>query len=120
MARVTLSIDNGPDPERTPLALDVLRRRQVSASFFVLGRLLAEPENLRLAERARADHTWSHQVPFGSNDAPDAIERELEATERLIGPLAHRKRWFRPFGSGGALDARLLSIALVDHLVAHR
>jgi peptidoglycan/xylan/chitin deacetylase (PgdA/CDA1 family) len=124
VARVTLTIDNGPDPEITPRVLDVLARRGARASFFVLGRSLADPQRRRCAERAHAEghwignHTFTHEVPFGRNEAPDAVDREVVATERLIGDLAHPDRLFRPFGSGGHLDDRLLSRSLVSHLVA--
>jgi len=122
MARVTLTIDNGPDPDVTPRLLDVLKRRGVRASFFVLGRSLADPALRRIAERARdeghwiGNHTWSHAVPFGENDDPLAVTSEVVRTEALIGDLAHPDRFFRPFGGGGHLDARLLSRDLVAHL----
>lgn len=125
MARVTLTLDNGPDPEVTPRVLDVLRRRAVRASFFVLGRALADPRRRRVAERAHAEghwignHTWSHRVPFGDDDAPDAVERELVRTQACLGDLAHPDRLFRPFGGGGHLDRRLLSRDLVAHLERH-
>lgn len=127
MARVTLSIDNGPDPEITPAVLDVLARREVAARFFVVGRRLAEAAGRRTVERASAEghwignHSYSHEVPFGRNDSPRVIAEEVEATQALLGPLAHQDRLFRPFGGdGGALDDRLLSRDLVDHLEARR
>lgn len=36
--RVSLTFDDGPNPRATPLILDTLRREQVHATFFVLGR----------------------------------------------------------------------------------
>ena len=39
-------------------------------------------------------------------------------TQELIGPLTHPSRWFRPFGGGGQLDARLLSRAALERLRA--
>ena len=126
MARVTLSFDNGPHPELTPRILDVLARRRVPASFFVLGSAMAVPEKRLAAERAHAEghwignHTYHHAVPFGVNEDEDAVEKEVVATDRLIGELAHDDRFFRPFGGGGHLDERLLSRALVEHLVAGR
>jgi peptidoglycan/xylan/chitin deacetylase (PgdA/CDA1 family) len=123
VSRVTLSFDNGPDPRVTPGVLEVLARRGVRASFFVLGRALADPRCRAIAERAHAEghwignHTFSHRVPFGVNPAAGAAESEVGATQRLIGRLAHPDRPFRPFGAGGRLDRRLLSRALVDYLV---
>lgn len=35
---VSLTFDDGPNPRATPLILDVLKREQVRATFFVLGR----------------------------------------------------------------------------------
>ena len=35
---VSITFDDGPNPQATPLILDVLRREQVRATFFVLGR----------------------------------------------------------------------------------
>ena len=58
MARVTLSFDNGPHPELTPRILDVLARRRVPASFFVLGSAMAVPEKRLAAERAHAEGHW--------------------------------------------------------------
>jgi len=44
MGDVALSFDNGPDPAVTPMVLDVLARRGVKASFFVLGPLLVRSQ----------------------------------------------------------------------------
>ena len=37
MFDLTLSFDNGPEPEITPGVLNVLSRRGVRATFFVIG-----------------------------------------------------------------------------------
>ena len=37
-ATVSITFDDGPNPRATPLILDVLKREQVRATFFVLGR----------------------------------------------------------------------------------
>src|SRR5262245_36917907 len=50
--RITLTFDNGPDPEVTPQVLDVLARADVKASFFVLGHKLQHPARRAAAERA--------------------------------------------------------------------
>ncbi|MGH7865121.1 MAG: polysaccharide deacetylase family protein [Candidatus Binataceae bacterium] len=125
MGKVTLSFDNGPHPEVTPAVLDVLAKRQVRASFFVIGARLESAGNLRLAERAAADghwignHSFSHEVPLGTDTRADAVEREIVATQTLIGRLAHEPKLFRPFGGGGKLGKHLLSRPAVEHLTAH-
>ncbi len=125
MSTVALSFDNGPDPEVTPLVLDVLARRGVKASFFVLGMHLASRERMKFAERAAAEghrignHSFTHRVPLGNDPAPDAVEREIGATERLLGSLAQNPKLFRPFGGGGKIGPHLLSPAAVDHLVSN-
>ena len=126
MGEVALSFDNGPDPEVTPMVLDVLARRGVKASFFVLGMHLASRERMKLAERAAAEghrvgnHSYTHRVPLGLDTAPEAVEREIGATERVLGGLAQSPKLFRPFGGGGKIGPHLLSPAAVDHLVANR
>jgi peptidoglycan/xylan/chitin deacetylase (PgdA/CDA1 family) len=125
MSTVTLSFDNGPHPEVTPVVLDVLARRAIRASFFVLGANLDALGGMRLAERAAADghlignHSWSHKIPLGEDERPDAVEREIAATERKLGALAGARRLFRPFGRGGKIGPHLLSPAARDYLVGN-
>jgi len=122
--RITLTFDNGPTPETTPMVLDTLARRGVRAVFFVLGRRLENPALRDLAARAKdeghivGNHTYSHARQFGDMAAPaDAID-EIDRTQTLLGDLAGPERLFRPYGRGGALDRRLLSAVAVDHLKA--
>jgi peptidoglycan/xylan/chitin deacetylase (PgdA/CDA1 family) len=121
--RVTLSFDNGPEPEVTPGVLDLLRARGLRATFFVLGQKLAA--HRAIAERAHAEghwignHTWSHAGPLG--EAPDAAaEAEIARTQEAIGALSHPDRLFRPQGGGGALGHHLLSGAALDLLTRGR
>jgi peptidoglycan/xylan/chitin deacetylase (PgdA/CDA1 family) len=125
MTRVSLSFDNGPDPDVTPAVLDVLRDRGVTAQFYVLGKHLADPRCRRLVERARdeghpvGNHSFSHAVPLGWDRRPDAALAEIAATEALLAPLVPGPRRFRPFGAGGALGRHLLSHRAVEYLVMH-
>jgi len=115
--KVTLTFDNGPWPGVTEQVLDTLAARHLRSTFFVVGNELRKSRPL--AERAVAEghwignHTMTHSVPLG--DGADPVE-EIEATQALIGDLAHASRWFRPFGRGGVLDDRLLSADAVAHL----
>lgn len=125
MFDLTLSFDNGPTPDVTPLVLDVLARRGVKSTFFVIGEKLAHGNNRALSERAHAEghwignHTWSHSLPFGLM-TPDAANAEFDRTQAAIGPLAHPHRYFRPYGQGGNLDNRLLSRPVLDHLARQK
>jgi len=122
-ARVTLSFDNGPHPDVTPQVLDLLAARGARAHFFVLGKHLDDPARRRLVERARDDghlignHSFSHSAPLGRDTRPDAVEREIAATEALLADLAPGPRRFRPAGGGGVLGPHLLSRRAVDYLV---
>src|SRR5262245_26379183 len=61
---VALTFDDGPTPTRTPRLLDILREKNVRATFFVIGRRVEEsPEIVRRAQAEGhliATHTWSH------------------------------------------------------------
>lgn len=120
MTTITLSFDNGPDPDVTPQVLDTLRRHDLKASFFVLGDKLRDRR--KLTERAHAEghwignHTFNHIVPLGMSAESGVAVREIADTEALIGALAHERRFFRPFGGGGLLDGRLLNREAFAHL----
>jgi len=118
---LTLSFDNGPDPEATPRVLDVLAARGLRASFFVVGEALRE--HRALAERAHAEghwignHTLTHPRPLGESGVAVC---EIEAAQAELGALAHPDRLFRPSGAGGAIEPGLLSTAAVEALTAGR
>ncbi len=122
---VTLSFDNGPDPDVTPRVLEILRRRGIAATFFVVGQRLRDAACHALAARAHAEghwignHSFTHQGPLGARRDPGHAAAEIAATEALIGPLAHPDRLFRPVGGGGRLGPHLLSAEAAAHLAAH-
>ncbi len=126
MFDLTLSFDNGPEPDVTPSVLDVLAALNIRTTFFVIGSKLQDPERRALSERAREEghwignHTYTHSVPLGERPEPDIAAHEIGRTEALIGDLAHPNRFFRPFGGGGNLDKRLLKASVVDYLVEGR
>jgi peptidoglycan/xylan/chitin deacetylase (PgdA/CDA1 family) len=123
---LTLSFDNGPEPDVTPVVLDALARRDIKTTFFVIGEKIADPVRRRLAERAHdeghwiGNHTYTHSTPLGRLHGNDVADREVGRTQQTIGSLAHPNRWFRPFGGGGNLDEGLLRPQVVSHLVSGR
>ena len=120
MFDLTLTFDNGPDPEATPLVLDTLKQRRIRSTFFVIGKRLEV--HRALTERAAAEghwvgnHTYTHSGPLGARRAPGLAESEIGQTQKLIGPLAHPHRYFRPQGGGGKRGPHLLSADAVDFL----
>lgn len=123
MKRVTLTFDNGPDPDVTPRVLDLLRHEKVPSHFFVLGRHVAHDWGRDLVVRARdeghivSNHSYTHEVPLGEDPGPGAVAREIAGTEALLAPLALGARRFRPFGGGGKIGPHLFSPDAVRHLV---
>jgi peptidoglycan/xylan/chitin deacetylase (PgdA/CDA1 family) len=120
MFDLTLTFDNGPDPDATPLVLDTLKRRGVRSTFFVIGKNLAK--HRALVERAAAEghwignHTYTHSGPLSARHEAKLTEREIGDTQKLLGSLAHPHRYFRPQGGGGKLGPHLLSAEAADLL----
>ena len=112
--RVTLTFDNGPTPGVTAFVLDELGARDLHATFFVIGSKLLTTDGQALVERAHAEghwignHTLTHTTPLGSLTDPADVDREIDGAQSLLGDLAHPDRLFRPYGSGGVIDRRLL------------
>jgi peptidoglycan/xylan/chitin deacetylase (PgdA/CDA1 family) len=123
---LTLTFDNGPDPEVTPYVLDILREHGILTTFFVIGSKLARAQDWAIAAHAHAqghwvgNHTWSHSVPFGMHKDRDFAIAEITRTEEAIGGLSHARRYFRPYGEGGQLGPHLLSPLAVDELRKRR
>ena len=83
---VALTFDDGPHKENTPRLLDILKKRGVKATFFVVGQCAAEfPE---IMQRINADghelanHSWSH--PQLSKMAEGSVSDQLERTHQAV------------------------------------
>jgi peptidoglycan/xylan/chitin deacetylase (PgdA/CDA1 family) len=96
---VALTFDDGPDPVFTPRLLDLLREKQVQATFFVVGqRAQRHPEIVRRAwEEGHliGNHTWSHRNLFCFL-TPGRLRSEIEAGSDAIQQCRGvRPRYFR-------------------------
>jgi peptidoglycan/xylan/chitin deacetylase (PgdA/CDA1 family) len=124
MTTITLTFDNGPDPEVTPLVLRTLRKHDVRSTFFVIGEKLRDRRHL--SEMAQAEghwignHTYNHLIPLGHCRENGIAKQEIERTESLLGNLAHPRLFFRPFGNGGHLGSGLLNREALAYLQASR
>jgi peptidoglycan/xylan/chitin deacetylase (PgdA/CDA1 family) len=120
---VTLSFDNGPEPDVTPGVLDTLAKHSIKASFFVMGRKVGTAGGRALAARASAEghwignHTYSHTQPLGELDRAAAL-REFEQAEESLAWLHQTPKLFRPYGREGRLGKHLLHPAVVERLVS--
>jgi peptidoglycan/xylan/chitin deacetylase (PgdA/CDA1 family) len=96
---VALTFDDGPDPSSTPAFLDLLDKRQVRATFFFLGFMLAEApwlgRDIAAAGHEVALHGWSHRclVARGPRATYDDLARGFEAVAEVTGVPP---RWWRP------------------------
>jgi len=109
---VALTFDDGPDPEVTPLLLDLLDRHSVPATFFVTGERAAQhPSILRdILSRGHTigNHSY-HHFPFLMLKGMRTLRREIETTQSVLAgfgivPLAFRP----PVGITNALLWRVL------------
>ncbi|MDD3363571.1 MAG: polysaccharide deacetylase family protein [Syntrophomonas sp.] len=96
---VTLTFDDGPTPEITPIILDVLDRHQVIATFFVIGeKALRYPELIKLIQ-ARGHHIGAHsqQHRFAWFMSPWETWRNWEECIAALEQLTGKKVvWVRP------------------------
>ena len=112
--RLTLTFDNGPSPAVTDHVLDVLGAHRALAIFFVIGTKFDTIEGRALTDRARQEghlignHTWSHSTPLGALDSIEAVDAEIDRAQAALGDLVEPQRLFRPYGSGGVIDDRLI------------
>lgn len=85
---VWLTIDDGPDPDETPPILDVLGKFEAKATFFCIGRRVAEePALARTMAGAGHDlqnHTFSHPASTFWAASPRRAHREIELGSAAI------------------------------------
>ena len=86
---IALTFDDGPHPQWTPRLLDLLAKRGMRATFFVIGRLaLAHPHLVRriVAEgHALGNHTWTHSNP--ARTGWKQFHREVRRTRSVLEEL---------------------------------
>jgi cellulose synthase/poly-beta-1,6-N-acetylglucosamine synthase-like glycosyltransferase/spore germination protein YaaH/peptidoglycan/xylan/chitin deacetylase (PgdA/CDA1 family) len=97
--KLALSFDDGPDPHWTPKILDILKEKQVPASFFVIGEEAAKSPRLLQREYTEGhsigNHTYTH--PVFDEISPTQLRWELNITQRLIeSTLGVKSILFRP------------------------
>jgi peptidoglycan/xylan/chitin deacetylase (PgdA/CDA1 family) len=118
---VALTFDDGPDPVYTPKLLDLLREKNVKATFFVVGKRADQyPEVVRRAwaeGHLVANHTWSH-YPLFCFLMPRRLRAEIErGTESIRRSCGFRPRFFRsPVGMRHPLLGPYLQDAGLEYI----
>jgi len=97
--RVALTYDDGPSPGVTDIILKELDRRQLKATFFMIGKKVrAYPSLARevaAAGHELANHTFTH--PSLSRLSNDQVISELRQCQEAIGEVTGQEPvWFRP------------------------
>lgn len=99
--RVSLTFDDGPDPESTPRVLDILSAHHVTASFFLVGERAARSPSLvrRIVEAGHdlGNHGWSHRSLWlaGPRGTADEVRRGHHTLGEIAGapPRFYRPAW---------------------------
>lgn len=110
--RLALTFDDGPHPKHTPQLLDILKRKGIPATFFVVGKRIKRFPHIlkRIAHAGHeiGNHTF-HHLPLPLLPS-FAIRRQLADTEKLItGATGLRSTFMRP--PSGWFTPRVLDVA---------
>ena len=97
--QVALTFDDGPDPHWTAKILDILKAKNVPATFFVIGENMEAYPELVKREVDQGElvgsHTYTH--PNIAEISPGEMGLQLNLTQRLFQVITGRTmRFFRP------------------------
>jgi peptidoglycan/xylan/chitin deacetylase (PgdA/CDA1 family) len=115
--KLALTFDDGPHPQFTPRLIEILKKENVPATFFVIGHMVEQYPNL-VTDLANAgfevgNHTFSHVTLTKITDEQAAIE--YRANNDVIRHLLGKNpRYCRP--PGGDFDLNVLEAAVGEGL----
>jgi peptidoglycan/xylan/chitin deacetylase (PgdA/CDA1 family) len=115
--RVSLTFDDGPDPDYTPRILDALARRDVRATFFLVGgrarALAGVARSIADAGHDVANHTESH-VNLWLTPPRRTREEIVRAQRSIAEATGDRPVFFRP--PWGKMNAAALRVCDEERL----
>ena len=97
--KIWLTFDDGPHPRHTAAILDVLKAKEKSATFFVLGSSVSQV-GTTLLQRARneghriGNHSFSHRSL--AKLSVEEVRHEVLSTEKLIAEFLSSEKLLRP------------------------
>ena len=96
---IALTFDDGPDPEYTPMLLDLLKRYDAKATFFVVG--IHAERHPELLQRMHAEghvigiHNYVHKSNWFMR--PGSVKRQIHRTSEIIRKATDvRPAYYRP------------------------
>ena len=111
---ISLTFDDGPDEDMTPKILDILKKYNLKATFFVIGNnAKRNPELLtRIVKEGHivGNHSWNHSCTFPLQ-SPEDIYQEMKQCDSLVYSITgKRMSLFRPpFGVTNPLIAEAVT-----------
>jgi len=137
---IALTFDDGPWPKTTTQILEILKKNNIKATFFWVGRYLqAYPDigkQVAAAGHAIGNHTWNHQyLKYNEEGAAREIDRTSSLIEKLTGiqtsifrppggilnnglaAYAKKKNYTVVMWSADSLDWRALTESLMDNVM---
>lgn len=116
---VCLTFDDGPDATYTPAVLDVLKQKNVKATFFLIGKRVEENPEIakRIADEGHliGNHTYSHA---NLDKASPEVEQEISKAEAAFKPLGFTgNNLFRP-AYGAANPSLVEQVANLGYKIA--
>ncbi|MEI7727198.1 MAG: polysaccharide deacetylase family protein [Bacteroidota bacterium] len=100
---VSITFDDGPDPDKTPIILEILKKHEVKAAFFCIGKNIKNNElllNQMINEgHVLGNHSFSHSKWFDLFPAR-RMKAEMMETDLLIKHITGKSPLFfrPPFG----------------------
>lgn len=96
---LTLTFDDGPNPETTPVIIEALEKAGAKATFFVLGSRIAGNEAILQRMEANGfeigNHSWSHHK-FTESEPQEMLEEVNKTHAALIAAGVTPAAMFRP------------------------
>lgn len=115
---IALTFDDGPDPIKTPKILELLKRYEAKATFFVVGNRAEKlPDIVKKAQQEGheiGNHSFSH--PYSRNYSIEGMRSELDRTQEIIyKATGHKATLYRP--PGGSYNESVVNICKEKELL---
>jgi len=123
---IALTFDDGPDPRTTPQVLDELKKRNMKATFFVLGWRVEKYPALvkRMLDEGHvvANHTYMHPARPPHDRALQEIDRTSQLIKKACGkyptifrpPYGIRESWTAQVAKGRGMPSVLWNVSSAD------